>query len=447
MFPEKQGLYDSAHERDSCGIGFVADIQGRPSHDIIRRGLDVLTAMTHRGAESADNKTGDGAGILLQIPHAFYHSEIPELPGAGRYGMGLVFLPHDADEQAYCMRAFEDIVHAEGLVVIAWRDVPTDNTVLGRIAAESEPQIKQIFITSQRQQKRQSQRFDQDALERKLYVVRKQIENHIRQSNLQQAAQFYISTLSTKTVVYKGMLMPEQISAYYRELQDERLVSAVALVHSRFSTNTFPTWDLAHPFRMIAHNGEINTLKGNRFWIQARESGIRSELFGLDVGKLLPIIEPGKSDSASFDNVLELLVSAGRSLPHALMMLIPESFNKLNPIPDDLKFFYEYHSAFMEPWDGPASMVFCDGRLIGGTLDRNGLRPSPHHKEPDRDGVEVSVRSSRRADRLQGPPAPETAGGSRSRARDPRRRDQRADQPPAPLPRMGGAEPHHVSLG
>ena len=369
-FPDKQGMYDPAYERDSCGIGFVAHIKGQASHDIIRRGLDVLTSMTHRGAESADNKTGDGAGIMLQLPHAFYRAEIPDLPKPGKYGTGLVFLPHDAGEQASCMRLLEDVIQAEGLALVAWRDVPTDNSVLGQIAQASEPVIKQVFVTSQQR------RIKQAVLERKLYVVRKQIENLIRQSSLSEAARFYLPSLSSRTVVYKGMLMPDQINAYYQELQDDRLASAVALVHSRFSTNTFPTWDLAQPFRFIAHNGEINTIKGNRFWIQAAENSFRSDLFGDDIKKLLPIIEPGKSDSASFDNILELLVEAGRSLPHALMMLIPELFNKLNPIPDDLKYFYEYHSAFMEPWDGPASMVFCDGRLIGGTLDRNGLRPS-----------------------------------------------------------------------
>jgi glutamate synthase (NADPH/NADH) large chain len=368
-FPTKQGLYDSANEHDGCGIGFVANIRGHKSHDIILRGLEALERMTHRGAESADNKTGDGAGIMLQIPHEFYHAAIPSLPEPGHYGMGVVFLPRDPDEAARCMDALETVVYDEGLQVIGWRDVPVDSSVLGEIARAAEPVIKQIFVSG-------PDKWDQDQLERKLYVIRKLIENHIRHSALQEAAHFYICTLSTKTVVYKGMLMADQIKSYYLELQDPLMVSAIALVHSRFSTNTFPTWDLAQPFRVLAHNGEINTIKGNRFWIQARESSFKSELFGDDISKLLPIIEPGKSDSASFDNVLELLVAAGRSLPHALMMLIPESFNQLNPIPDDLKYFYEYHSAFMEPWDGPASMIFCDGRLVGGTLDRNGLRPS-----------------------------------------------------------------------
>ncbi|MEP0763350.1 MAG: glutamate synthase subunit alpha, partial [Chloroflexota bacterium] len=366
-FPHNQGLYNSAYEHDACGIGFVAHIKGSRSHDIIQRGLEVLERMTHRGAEGADNRTGDGAGIMLQIPHEFYRSVIPNLPEPGHYGMGVVFLPSDPDEAAICARTLEDTLAREGLTLIGWRDVPVESGVLGAIARSSEPLIKQIFVTGA---------LPQDALERKLYVVRKQVERTIRASSLKRAFQFYITHLSTRTVIYKGMLMSLQLRAYFPELSDSRLTSAIALVHARFSTNTFPTWDLAQPFRVLAHNGEINTIKGNRFWIQAREAGFESPLFGDDIKKLLPIIEPGKSDSASFDNVLELLVQAGRSLPHALMMMIPESFNHLNPIPEDLKYFYEYHSAFMEPWDGPASMVFCDGRLVGGTLDRNGLRPS-----------------------------------------------------------------------
>ncbi len=368
-YPANQGLYNSAYERDACGIGFVAHIKGDASHAIIQRGLEVLHRMTHRGAESADNKTGDGSGVMLQLPHAFYHDEVRGLPDPGRYGMGVVFLPRDADEAATCMRAFERFIDQEGLRLVAWRDVPVQSDVLGDIARAAEPTVKQVFVAG-------GPELDQAALERKLYVVRKQVERAIRESSLRQAHQFYVTHLSTRTVVYKGMLMPEQIKRYYPELSDSRVVSAIALVHSRFSTNTFPTWDLAQPFRVVAHNGEINTIKGNRFWMKAREASFESPLFGDDIKKLLPIIEPDKSDSASFDNVLELLVQAGRSLPHALMMMIPESFNHLNPISEDLKYFYEYHSAFMEPWDGPASMIFCDGRLVGGTLDRNGLRPS-----------------------------------------------------------------------
>jgi len=368
-FPEPQGLYDPAHEHGSCGIGFVANIRGERTHEIVQRGLEVLERMAHRGAESADNCTGDGAGLLMQIPHEFYKQDVPALPKPGQYGTGLVFLPRKDSEGAYCAEEFEDVVDEEGLRVLAWRAVAVDDSAIGEIARASEPAMRQVFIVGKAPLSR-------DALERKLYVVRKVIEDRIRRSALQQARLFYLPSLSTRTVVYKGMLTSMQLRRYFADLQDKRVTSAIALVHSRFSTNTFPSWDLAQPFRIIAHNGEINTIKGNRFWMHASESSFASPLFGDDIKKLLPIIEPGKSDSASFDNALELLVAAGRSLPHAIMMLIPESFNQLNPIPDDLKYFYEYHSAFMEPWDGPASMVFCDGRFVGGTLDRNGLRPS-----------------------------------------------------------------------
>jgi glutamate synthase (NADPH/NADH) large chain len=363
----RDGLYNPANEHDACGIGFVANIKGQKSHSIILRGLEVLERMAHRGAESADNRTGDGAGVLLQIPHDLYNAEISSLPAPGQYGTGLIFLPQNVKEAAYCIQELEHVVEEEGLRVIGWRDIRTDNTQIGDIARASEPVIKQIFVAGD---------LEQNLLERKLYLIRKVIESRINHSPLEQRGAFYIASLSSKTIVYKGMLMSVQLRGYFHDLLDERLTSAIALVHARFSTNTFPSWDLAQPFRILGHNGEINTIKGNRMWMHTCEGGLESELFGNDIKKLLPIIEEGKSDSASFDNALELLVMAGRSLPHALMMLIPESFNKFNPIPDDLKYFYEYHSTFMEPWDGPAAMVFCDGRYVGGTLDRNGLRPS-----------------------------------------------------------------------
>jgi glutamate synthase (NADPH/NADH) large chain len=365
----KRGLYDSAYEHDSCGIGFVANIKGIASHDIVRRGLEVLERMAHRGAESADNKTGDGAGILMQIPHDLYKSELPTLPDAGTYGTGIVFLPQNATEAAFCMAEFEKIITDEGLRVITWRKVFTDNHDIGEIARTAEPAMRQIFVAPVAS-------LAADVLERKLYVVRKRIESVVRGAGLTQGKLFYVVSLSTRTIIYKGMFTSLQLRGYFADLNNPRISSAIALVHSRFSTNTFPSWDLAQPFRIIAHNGEINTIKGNRFWIQTAEGSFESPLFGSDVKKILPIIEPDKSDSASFDNVVELLTQSGRTLPHAMMMLIPESFNKFNPIPEDLKYFYEYHSAFMEPWDGPASMVFCDGRYVGGTLDRNGLRPS-----------------------------------------------------------------------
>jgi glutamate synthase (NADPH/NADH) large chain len=367
--PQQQGLYDSAFEHDSCGIGFVAHIKGTPSHDIIRRGIEVLERMEHRGAESADNKTGDGAGILMQIPHELYRKELPSLPEAGRYGTGMVFLPPETGEAEYCIRELERVIDEEGLRTIGWRDIAVDSSVLGKISLASEPAMKQVFVVGKDTK-------NQTHLDRKLYIVRKVIEKKIRDSSLSRKRLFYIPSLSTKTIVYKGMFMPNQVRRYFQDLSDPLAASAVALVHSRFSTNTFPSWDLAQPFRLLAHNGEINTIKGNRFWMSARESSFSSEEFGNDIKKILPVIEPGKSDSASFDNALEMLYFTGRTLPHALMMLIPESWNEKNPIPEELKYFYEYHSTFMEPWDGPASMVFCDGRYVGGTLDRNGLRPS-----------------------------------------------------------------------
>jgi glutamate synthase (NADPH/NADH) large chain len=366
-FPKAQGLYDPKNEHDACGIGFVAHIKGHKSHDIIERGLTVLVNMDHRGATSSDNKTGDGAGILMQLPHDFYLSLKIAVPEAGKYGTGLVFLPEDKKEAAHCTEILNQFIAAEGLQLISWREVPVDSSVIGEIAKRSEPLIRQIFVKGD---------YEQDILERKLFLARKQAERSIRESNLTQKDAFYLPSLSSKTLIYKGMFTPDQLRDYFKDLTNPAMTSAIALVHSRFSTNTFPTWSLAQPFRMIAHNGEINTIKGNRQWMHARESLLESELFGSEIEKIFPIIEPGKSDSASFDNTLEFLHLAGRSMPHSLCMMIPESFNEKNPIPEDLKAFYEYHSTIMEPWDGPASMVFSDGRYIGGTLDRSGLRPS-----------------------------------------------------------------------
>jgi glutamate synthase (NADPH/NADH) large chain len=368
IIPGKQGLYNPLNEHDSCGIGFVAHIKGQPSHEIVRRGLDVLMNMNHRGATSADNATGDGAGILLQIPHEFITKVLKmEVGSPGSYATGLIFLPTIEKEAEICLEVLSKHIREEGLELTGFRDVPVDHSAPGAIARSTEPVIKQIFVRSS---------LEQDALERKLFVVRKLTEHAIRNSALSQKNYFYQPSFSSKVLVYKGMFTPGQLMAYYADLRDERLKSAIALVHSRFSTNTFPTWDLAQPFRLIAHNGEINTIRGNRLWMHTREALMKSDFFGDDLRKLLPIIEPGKSDSASFDNTLEFLHLAGRSIPHVLCMMIPESFNDKNPIPQSLKAFYEYHSTIMEPWDGPASMVFSDGRYIGGTLDRNGLRPS-----------------------------------------------------------------------
>jgi glutamate synthase (NADPH) large chain len=366
-FPKAQGLYDPKNEHDACGIGFVAHIKGQKSHDIIERGLTVLLNMDHRGATSSDNKTGDGAGILMQLPHDFYVSQKIGVPENGKYGTGLVFLPVNEEEAAYCVEVLNRYVEAEGLHLIGWRNVPVDSSVIGEIAKRSEPQIRQIFVKGN---------YEQDVLERKLYLARKQAERTVMGSQLAEKDAFYLPSFSSKVIIYKGMFTAGQLRDYFKDLTNPAMTSAIALVHSRFSTNTFPTWNLAQPFRMIAHNGEINTIKGNRQWMHARESLLQSDLFGDDLDKLFPIVEPGKSDSASFDNTLEFLHMTGRSIPHSLCMLIPESFNEKNPIPESLKAFYEYHSTLMEPWDGPASMVFSDGRYIGGTLDRSGLRPS-----------------------------------------------------------------------
>lgn len=366
--PDAQGLYNPENEHDNCGIGFVAHIKGKPSHDIVLRGLDVLLNMDHRGATGADKTSGDGAGLLMQIPHEFITDVLNlDVGEKGAYGTGIIFLPKDEKEAAFCIDVINKHVREEGLILVGYRDVPVDSSVPGEIAKTTEPAVKQIFIRAN---------LEKDALERKLYMVRKLAEIEIRGSDLQFRDAFYQPSLSAKVIVYKGMFTPSQLRDYYLDFKHEKFKSAIALVHSRFSTNTFPTWNLAQPFRIIAHNGEINTIRGNRLWMQAREGLMKSEIFGEDLKKLLPVIEPGKSDSASFDNVLEFLHMTGRSIPHALCMMIPESFNQKNPIPESLKAFYEYHSTIMEPWDGPASMVFSDGRYIGGTLDRNGLRPS-----------------------------------------------------------------------
>ncbi|TSA32987.1 MAG: glutamate synthase large subunit [Porphyromonadaceae bacterium] len=366
--PKAQGLYDPANEHDNCGIGFVAQIKGQKSHDIIERGLQVLENMDHRGATSSDNKTGDGAGILMQIPDQYIREVLKvNIPATGLYGTGLIFLPQNRKEASLCLEVLTKFIRQEGLEVIEYRDVAVDPSAPGEIAKLTEPYITQVFVKAD---------LEQDLFEQKLYLVRKQAEKEIRNSKLKYRQAFYVSSLSTKVIIYKGMLTSGQLREYYKDLTHPKMTSAIALVHSRFSTNTFPTWDLAQPFRMVAHNGEINTIKGNRMMMNARETLLKSEIFNGDLKKLFPVIEPDKSDSASFDNILEFLHMTGRSIPHALCMMIPESFNSKNPIPDSLKLFYEYHSTIMEPWDGPASMIFSDGRYIGGTLDRSGLRPS-----------------------------------------------------------------------
>jgi glutamate synthase (NADPH/NADH) large chain len=370
--PSRQGLYDPAHEHDACGVGFVAHIKNRKSHAIVKQGLQILVNLTHRGATGYDPLLGDGAGILIQIPDAFLRAEASKhsikLPAEGSYGCGNIFLPQSANGRAACESALARIVHEEGQTFLGWRDVPRDNRGLAQAARDREPVVRQVFIGSQCA--------DQDAFERKLFVIRKRVEHEVRHLNLVDGKQFYVPSLSSRTLNYKGMLLAHQVGEYFLDLQNERMVSALALVHQRFSTNTFPTWDLAHPFRMIAHNGEINTLRGNINWMAARQQAMSSKWLGEDLDKLWPLIVEGQSDSASFDNALELLVMGGYSMPHAMMMLIPEAWSG-NPLMDDeRRAFYEFHAPVMEPWDGPAAVAFTDGRQIGATLDRNGLRPA-----------------------------------------------------------------------
>jgi glutamate synthase (NADPH/NADH) large chain len=372
--PAKQGLYDPRNEHDACGVGFIAHIKGQKSHDIVCKGLEILKNITHRGAVGADPRAGDGAGILIQIPDAFLRAECTSLgislPEAGHYGVGMVFLPRKPEHRATCEKIIEDFVAAEGQIALGWRDVPVQSEDLGESVKLIEPCIRQILVG------RGNNCSDQDSFERKLFVIRKQIDNTIRNLKLDEGKMFYIPSFSSRTLVYKGMLLADQVGVFYRDLTDERMVSALALVHQRFSTNTFPTWDLAHPFRMIAHNGEINTLRGNINWMAARRHSMSSKLLGEDLDKIWPLIGEGKSDSASFDNALELLVMGGYSMVHAMMLLIPEAWAG-NPLMDEKRrAFYEYHSALMEPWDGPAAVAFTDGRQIGATLDRNGLRPA-----------------------------------------------------------------------
>jgi len=369
--PAKQGLYDPRNEHDACGVGFVADIKGRKSHKIVEQGLEILERLVHRGAVGADPRAGDGAGILIQLPDAFFRAVVDfDLPEYGAYAVGHLFLPRDDAARAEAETIVSRFIETEGQTVIGWRDVPVDNSGLGYSVRPTEPVNRQVFIG------RGDDCADQDAFERKLFVIRKQIGNVIRESALEGKEAFYFTSMSSRTITYKGMLLSDQVGEYYQDLRDERMVSALALVHQRFSTNTFPTWDLAHPFRMIAHNGEINTVRGNVNWMAARKHSMASEILGEDLEKVWPLIPEGQSDSACFDNALELLVQGGYSLAHAMMMLIPEAWSG-NPLMDEKRrAFYEYHAALMEPWDGPAAVAFTDGRQIGATLDRNGLRPA-----------------------------------------------------------------------
>jgi glutamate synthase domain-containing protein 2/glutamate synthase domain-containing protein 1/glutamate synthase domain-containing protein 3 len=380
--PPKQGLYDPRFEHDACGVGFVADIKGRKSHDIIRDGLTVLNNVTHRGARGAEANTGDGAGMMIQVPHKFLQkiADIKgfNLPAPGQYGVGMVFLPRNDIHRRAIRLHFEKIIEAEGQRVIGWRTVPTKNFALGQSAIASEPKMRLILI------ERSPDISDDMAFERKLYVIRKRAENEIRYGGRFAGGEnFYITSLSYKTLVYKGMLVSDQVEGYFPDLSDPDMESAIALVHSRFSTNTFPSWERAHPYRYVIHNGEINTLRGNVNWFRAQENMFESELFEADIKKLLPIIGQDGSDTAMFDNVLEFLVMAGRSLPHAMLMMIPEPWSHHETMPDDKRAFYEYHANLMEPWDGPAAMGFSDGFVVGALLDRNGLRPARYYVTSD----------------------------------------------------------------
>ncbi|HEV2432090.1 MAG TPA: glutamate synthase central domain-containing protein, partial [Burkholderiales bacterium] len=367
-------LYQPSFEHDACGVGFVAHIKGKKSHAIIEQGLSVLKNLSHRGAVGYDPKLSDGAGCLIQIPDRFYREEMArqgvKLPPAGQYGVGMVFLPRDPASRLACEYEIERAIKDEGQVLLGWRDVPVDNSDLAEPAKKLEPVIRQVFIGRGRRVT------VTDALERKLYIIRKSSGHAIQALKLKHGKEFYVPSMSARTVCYKGMLLAYQVGEYYLDLKDARVESALALVHQRFSTNTFPSWDLAHPFRMICHNGEINTLRGNVNWIRARQGAISSPILAKDLDKIWPLIYDGQSDSASFDNALELLVMGGYSVAHAMMMMIPEAWENHTLMDPARRAFYEYHAAMMEPWDGPASIAFTDGRQIGATLDRNGLRPS-----------------------------------------------------------------------
>ncbi len=380
--PVKQGLYDPQFEHDACGIGFVAHMKGQKSHQLVTDGLQILVNLDHRGAVGCEPNTGDGAGILIQTPHEFFVKVTSALgftlPAVGQYAAGMLFMPQDYDQRQAVKQSLAKIIADEGQKLLGWRDIPTDNSSLGKTAQAAEPFMMQVFVG------RNPALPDEAAFERKLYVIRKVAEQHIRYGGIITGGNwFYVSSLSSRTVIYKGMLMPEQVAQYYPDLRDEAMVTAIALVHSRFSTNTFPSWDRAHPNRCIAHNGEINTLRGNVNWMKARQALFTSKLFGDDIQKLVPVINTDGSDSAQFDNCVELLMMAGRELPHAMMMMIPEPWENHESMDVDRRAFYEFHSCLMEPWDGPASMAFTNGKMIGACLDRNGLRPSRYYVTKD----------------------------------------------------------------
>src|SRR5687768_7682890 len=381
--PSAQGLYDPRDERDACGVGFVVHMKGTRSHDIVEKALQVLVNLEHRGACGCEANTGDGAGILLQIPDAFFRKNLPfSLPAEGSYAAGLVFLPHDERDCERIKELIATITAEEGQTLLGWREVPTDNRLVGDSARATQPVFQHLFIAAGFPVVSDA---DRQRFERKLYVIRKRVEHDVDRLKIKALSRrfFYIVSLSANRLIYKGMLQARQLEPMFPDLSDESLESALALVHQRFSTNTFRSWPLAHPYRFIAHNGEINTLRGNINWMRAREGLLESDLFGDDLAKLLPIIREGGSDTATFDNVLEFLVMAGRSLPHALLMMIPEPWHAHESMSATRKAFYEYHASLMEPWDGPASIAFTDGTVIGAVLDRNGLRPSRYYVTKD----------------------------------------------------------------
>src|SRR5215475_8079924 len=372
--PQAQGLYDPALDKDSCGVGFIADIKGCKSHQIIEDALAILCNLEHRGAVGADPRAGDGAGILVQIPHKFFTKVADKLgfklPKPGEYAVGQLFMPRDPDWRQINRDIYAKTIKRMGMTLIGWRDVPTNNSTLGESVKPTEPVHQQVFIG------RGKKSMSEDEFERRLYILRKTVSSTIYERHERRLAGYYPVSFSCRTVVYKGMFLADQLGTYYPDLHDPDFESALALVHQRFSTNTFPTWSLAHPYRMIAHNGEINTLRGNLNWMAARQSSARSPRFGDDIAKLWPISYEGQSDTACFDNALEFLTQGGYSLAHAVMMMIPEAWAG-NPLMDEeRRAFYEYNAALMEPWDGPAAIAFTDGRQIGATLDRNGLRPA-----------------------------------------------------------------------
>src|ERR1700722_9184745 len=368
------GLFDPALEKASCGVGFIADIKGRKSHKIVEDALTILVNLEHRGAVGADPRAGDGAGILVQIPHAFFARKAAELgfalPAPGEYAIGVLFMPPEESWRQEIEKVYIEEIAAEGMELLGWRDVPTDNSTLGESVKPTEPVHQQVFIGKGRR------KLTEDEFERRLYLLRKSISGRLYTVRERRTFGYYPVSVSCRTVIYKGMFLADQLGTYYPDLHEPDFVSALALVHQRFSTNTFPTWSLAHPYRMIAHNGEINTLRGNRNWMAARQASARSPYYGDDIHKLWPISYEGQSDTACFDNALEFLVQGGYPLAHAVMMMIPEAWAGNSLMDDERRAFYEYNAALMEPWDGPAAIAFTDGRQIGATLDRNGLRPA-----------------------------------------------------------------------